>query len=156
MGVLRVVVDTNVLVSALISPQGAAARLLNHPVPYTLVTSAAILEELDRVLRYPRLVRRYRLTPTLVQDYLAVLAETALVVDIDPTHTVAARGVAPDPDDDKFLACALAADADAVISRDFHLRGLGEFAGIPILTPEQLLAFLDAHLAPPAEESPGA
>jgi putative PIN family toxin of toxin-antitoxin system len=143
--VLCVVVDTNVLVSALISPHGAAARLLRHPVPYTLVTSAAILDELARVLRYPRLARRYHLTSVLVQDYLATLATTALVAAVDPSHRAAARGVSPDPDDDKFLACALAATADAVVSRDRHLRGLGEFAGIPILTPEQLLAFLDAQ-----------
>ncbi len=145
---LRVVVDTNVLVSALISPQGAAARLLAHPVPYTLVLSTAILDELERVLRYPRLARRYHITPTLARDYVAVLATTALLVGVDPTHSAAARGAAPDPDDDKFLACALAADADTVVSRDIHLRGLGEFSGIPIVTPEQLLAFLDAQAEP--------
>lgn len=140
---LRVVVDTNVLVSALISPHGAAARLLAHPVPYTLVTSAEILDELARVLTYPRLVKRYHLTPGRVQAYLATLATSALVIALDPDQRAAARGASPDPDDDKFLACALAAAADIVVSRDIHLRGLATYAGIPILTPETLLAFLD-------------
>lgn len=140
---LRVVVDTNVLVSALISPQGAAARLLAHPIPYTLVTSTDILDELDRVLRYPRLARRYRLTPARVQEYLAVVSADALVLALTPDQHAAARGISPDPDDDKFLACALASAADVIISRDFHLRGLVEFRSIPILTPEQFLTFLD-------------
>lgn len=147
MGVLRVVVDTNVLVSALISPHGAAARLLAHPVPYTLVTSAEILDELARVLTYPRLARRYQLTPARIQGYLATLATGAVIIALDGDQRAATRGASPDPDDDKFLACALAAAADVVVSRDIHLRGLVTYADIPILTPETLLAFLDQLVA---------
>lgn len=48
----------------------------------------------------------------------------------------------PTPSDDKFLECALAARAEAIISGDRHLLALGEFRGIPILTPAEWLETL--------------
>jgi len=143
MDVLRVVVDTNVLVSALISPDEAAARRLAHPVPYTLVTRAEILDALARVLTYPRLTRRYRLTPARSQMYWASLATGAVLIAVDADQRAATRAAAPDPDDDKFLACALAAQADVAVSRDIHLRGLATYADMPVRTPATRWACLD-------------
>lgn len=47
--------------------------------------------------------------------------------------------IANDPDDDKFLACAVAAKASAIISGDPHLLALGSYRGIRIMTPVQFL-----------------
>ncbi len=51
--------------------------------------------------------------------------------------------ICADPDDDKFLACAVAGEADVIVSGDSHLLTLGSHAGIPILTPAAFLALLD-------------
>jgi len=56
---------------------------------------------------------------------------------VQPKETVAV--IAEDPDDDKFLACAVAANTSAIISGDPHLLGLGSYRNIPIMTPAQFL-----------------
>ncbi|MFN2292205.1 MAG: putative toxin-antitoxin system toxin component, PIN family [Anaerolineae bacterium] len=50
------------------------------------------------------------------------------------------RAVADDPDDDKFVECALIAGASSVVSGDHHLLELGEYAGIPILSAAEFIA----------------
>ena len=135
---MNVVVDTNVLVSALIKPSGIPAQLLTHVVPFTLVTSEEILAELHRVLHYPRLQRRYGLSEELINTYLNLLRAESQVVQV--THD--AQGVSQDPDDDKFLACAATAHVDYLVSGDPHLTRLKRYQGIPILTPRLFLAVL--------------
>ena len=144
---MRVVVDTNVLVSALIRPQGRAAQLFVHPLPFSLVTSSTILDELTRALHYPRLFKRYNLTNELIDAYVATLRATSILITVPPELLQAIAGTSPDPDDDKFLACALASAATCLVTGDQHLRNLGEYQGIPILTPAQFLSFLDATLS---------
>lgn len=62
---MRVVVDTNVFVSALISPRGTPAQILAHEFPFELITSEEILGELNRVLHYDRIQKRYNLNEEL-------------------------------------------------------------------------------------------
>ena len=113
---IKAVVDTNVLVSALLKPSGLPAQLLLHTTPFTLVTSEEILAELQRVLHYPRIRQRYRLSEQLINDYLSTLRADSEVVQ--STHPV--QGVSQDPDDDKFLACAVSAGASYLVSGDPH------------------------------------
>jgi uncharacterized protein len=123
----RVVVDTNVLVSAL-GWRGAPYRLIQGCFAgrHQLLLSPAILSELDRVLRYPKL----GFEPGAILSYLESLAETAEMV----SPAIRLEVVKEDPDDDKFLECAVEGGAQALVTGDSDLAKLGSFEGIPILT----------------------
>jgi putative PIN family toxin of toxin-antitoxin system len=136
---MRVVVDTNVFVSALISPRGTPAQLLAHEFPFELVTSEEILTELNRVLHYDRIRKRYNLNEEIISGYLSTIREDSQVIEVTGQVTV----IEKDPSDNKFLACALEAKADYIVSGDPHLTELETFEGIPIVIPRAFLELLE-------------
>ena len=130
----RVVLDTNVVISALLfgGIPGAILQLVTEGA-LTLITSPALLNELERVL-----VAKFDYSHTaadLITTELRSMGE--LVV---PNLTL--RVIGEDPSDDRILECAVSARADAVISGDRHLLSLKTFRGIPILPPQAFLASL--------------
>jgi putative PIN family toxin of toxin-antitoxin system len=139
---LRVVLDTNVYVSGTILPRGTPFEILEawrwHE--YILVTSEAIMAEIERVLRYPRIRDRYAVTEKDIARLLASLRAEALVTSGD----YEIRGVTSDPDDDKFLACALEARANCIVTGDPDLLVLKRYYGVDILRPHEFLGQLRA------------
>jgi uncharacterized protein len=131
---MRIVLDTNTLVSGVISSGGAPRRLLNaaRVQVFEPCTSAMLLAELLDVLS------RQKFAARLLQ---AGLTPQSIVVEIRRLAYMAApqevpRIIQADPDDDHVLACALAARADLIVSGDKHLHSLGgEYRGIPIISP---------------------
>jgi putative PIN family toxin of toxin-antitoxin system len=136
-GVPRAVLDTNVLVSALITPAGASARLLVElrAGAFELVVSPALLAELREVLHRDRF-RRYVSTGD-ADAYVEALSRDAVVM-VDPP---AATGlVAGDPDDQFLIDLAWASRVDALVSGDarvLELRGR-----LPVMSPAEFLASL--------------
>ena len=106
---LRLVLDTNVLLSAALKPNGLerTALILSITKPARLYVSTAILEEYAEVLSRPELKIRKGLRRRLLQ----VIGSRSFAVT--PSLVVQ---IARDPDDDKFLACADAARADYLIT----------------------------------------
>jgi putative PIN family toxin of toxin-antitoxin system len=137
---LRVVLDTNVYVSGTILARGSPFQILEawRRQAYILVTSEAIIAETERVLRHRRIRERYGITEADTARLAASLRADALVVPgecvIPPTCS--------DPDDDKFLACALEAQADCIVTGDSDLLTLGDYRGIAILKPHEFLVRL--------------
>jgi putative PIN family toxin of toxin-antitoxin system len=132
--VKRWVIDTNVVVSGLLSANGPCARILDAVVQgrVNLVYDARILAEYRDVLCRPRL----KLKPALVMHFLEALSGQFLVT--------AERAVAggPDPDDQKFVEVALAVPDRTIVTgnlADFPSRILH---GVRLLTPVQALAEL--------------
>lgn len=124
---IRAVVDTNVLISALLF-RGAASALV--PLWQTgrlrLIVSQEILAEYLRVLTYPKFKLDSFTVQALFEQHILPFCE---VVEAHP-----GAPVCRDPDDDKFLWCAAAASADALISGDEDLLSLGpNCAGVTIL-----------------------
>jgi putative PIN family toxin of toxin-antitoxin system len=135
---MRVVLDTNVLVSALIVKVGKSAQIIGHIGVYNLVTSEEILAEASETLHRPHIQKRYPVSPKEIKRYIERLQAISTVVKPSTKVTV----IKDDPDDDKFLALAKEAGADYLVSGDPHLTDLGEYEGIPILTPAQFLEVL--------------
>jgi len=133
----RAVLDPNVLVSALISPAGASARLLLEfrAGAFELVSSPQLLAELDEVLRREKF-RRYA-TEAEVEAYVDLLRRESIVVD-DPDPTPERLG--EDPDDEYLITLARAARVEALVSVDPHLIRLRR--QIPALTPREFLESL--------------
>ena len=124
----RVVLDTNVIISALISdgpPRAIVGLCRSRDVQ--LVTSSAILTELSEVLR-----RKFGWEASRVEVLLEELRSFAVVVV--PEEVV--HHIPDDPADDRVLECALEGRVDAIVSGDSrHLQPLGSFCGIPVLAP---------------------
>ena len=125
---MRVVVDTNVLVSGVFFG-GLPARILEawKDEELTLVVSPAILAEYYRVGRL--LSSRYE--GVNLDPFLALLAVHADIVDAPKLSEEVCR----DPDDDKFLACAVAGGASVVLSGDKHFRAVSGWRGVDVMTP---------------------
>ena len=141
---LRVVLDTNQFVSSVLVRHGLPAQVLEawRQRQFILIISPAIIAEIRSTLGYPRIKRKYPVTDDDVESLVALLAHDAVVVP----GAVNLSGVIPDdPDDEKVLACALEGQADLIVSGDRHLRALGEYQGIPIISARELLERLASN-----------
>lgn len=133
---IRVVLDTNVLVAALLW-DGLPRKLFEAVCAapgVTVVVSPEMLAELDRVLRRPRFAARIRATGWRPDE---LIARYRLLTAVITPRTVA-RIVLADEDDDHVLALAIAAGASLIVTGDkSHLLPIGRHEGIAIITPRQ-------------------
>ena len=141
---LRAVLDTNVIVSGVISKKGPPAQLMvawaEHV--FNLVTSDAIISEIQRVLSEPRLKNVFNITDERIVELVEALREDSILV-AGAVHDI--QGAVPsDPSDEIFLAAGLDGNADVVVSGDKDLLGIESFRGIVILTPRQFLDRLES------------
>jgi putative PIN family toxin of toxin-antitoxin system len=135
---VRIVLDTNVVLSALLW-RGTPYRLLDairQRSSTQLYSSATLLEELADVLTRPSATKRLALiektAATVLADYVEVIELVAL--------TTVPRVVPGDIDDDQVIAAAVAAQADLIVSGDRkHLLPLGSHAGIAIIDAVEAL-----------------
>jgi putative PIN family toxin of toxin-antitoxin system len=134
---VRVVVDANVLVSAVISPAGPPREIVTAWIDrrFELVASPALLAELRDVLNRDRF-RRWVSTPAAT-EFVDGLAEDAVIVEDPPAQP----GLTEDPDDDYLVTLARAAGAEYLVSGDHHLLDLAD-PKPPVLTPRQFLDLL--------------
>lgn len=134
---MRAVLDVNVIISGLLSPQGAPARVLTAWLEggYDLVVSPLLLEELERALGYPKV--RKRVSEAEAQEVLDLLRREAEQRE-DPPGPPPSRSA--DPGDDYVIT--LAADAQSVIvSGDRHLLDMRK--ELPVYTPSEFLSLVE-------------
>ena len=132
---MRVVVDTNVIVSGLVA-EGVCRDIVKRYLPACdLITSPALLDELAKTMR-----DKFGLNPADL-PLLKIYADTATVVKSQPLSSPVCR----DKDDDELLATALAGEAEIILSGDKDLLTLREFQGIKILSPRQFAELMDAQ-----------
>lgn len=131
----RLVIDTNIFVSGLISEAGSPARLLRALRDKRAIhlVSDPIVEEYLRVLDYPRIRKFRKITDAFVADIAAYL--------IYQTERVEVRSrirMSPDPDDDVFLNSAVDGRATLLVSGDkTDLLALRSVEGIPIVSARE-------------------
>lgn len=135
-----IVLDTNVIVSALLSPHGPPAEIIKlwEADRIEVVTSPPLLAELERVLAYPR-VREHFADPRSVPAFLKRFRMVVTLVEPESPLNVIDR----DPPDNRVLECAVAASASYIISGDDHLLALGDYRGIVILKPADFLLVMN-------------
>lgn len=140
---MRVVLDTNVLISAALIRGGNEDRILRawQRGAFEVVVSPEILKEIGRALFYEKLTKSRWMTEQEIRTLLELLAQEA-VLAMGKVNVAVCR----DPEDDKFLAAAVEAQADYVVTGDKDLRSLKTFRGARIVTPA---AFLRILASPP-------
>jgi putative PIN family toxin of toxin-antitoxin system len=143
---LRVILDTNVLLSGIFFG-GVPGGLLTawQEDRLALVLSPAIVAEYHEA--GAELAARYPALAAPLDSILSLLAQTATVVDAPAL----AERVSADPDDDKFLACAIAARTPLIVSGDKHLLHVSGWSGITVVTPRQCV---DRYLAADEDAAP--
>ncbi|MFO1434268.1 MAG: putative toxin-antitoxin system toxin component, PIN family [Candidatus Competibacteraceae bacterium] len=132
---MRVVLDTNVLVSALLMESSLPTQLITHwrKGRFTLLTAAPQLEELMRVTRYSKI--RARLKPALAGRLINTLRKVAILVEALPPVDVS-----PDPYDNYLLSIASGGTADYLITGDkTDLLALGHYAGTKIVSVREFV-----------------
>jgi putative PIN family toxin of toxin-antitoxin system len=136
---MRAVLDTNILVSYLIAHRPPIAEIMDIHLAcgdFTLLTSPVLLEELDQVLRYPRLHRYYDAETRL--RFVALVAALSETLDLPEEVPRICR----DPADDWIVACGVVGGADVIVSGDRDLLDLEQVGDVPILSAHQFLARL--------------
>ena len=139
---MRLVVDTNVLVSAFLW-QGTPGRLIElvGEKEIALYTSRALIEELSEVLHRKKLSKQVAATGLSVAQMIRNYRRLAIFV----TSPQLARQVSRDADDDAVLACALATHVDFIVSGDKDLLVLKAFGGTHIITAAQAIQAIVAR-----------
>lgn len=124
--------DTNILIRALIRPQGTVGPIIPRLVKgdYALVYSAPIRNELIAKLALPRIRNKYNLTDTQIEALLDLIALRGQLVA--PERRVQ---VCRDPHDDLFIEAALAGSAEYVVTGDDDLLSLEKFETVQFITP---------------------
>jgi putative PIN family toxin of toxin-antitoxin system len=130
---IRVVLDTNVLVSALLfaGPIGRLVALWRARRIMLLLSKDVFIEYL-RVLAYPKFKLSGEEIKAIVEEYVLPFAEMVTVVEAPVV-------IREDPADDKFLALAAAGRARYIVSGDKRLLALREYRGVKIVTPREFL-----------------
>jgi putative PIN family toxin of toxin-antitoxin system len=130
---VKVVIDTNVLLSGLMSPHGAPGKVVAawREARFDLALSIEQLGEIGRVLTYPKIRRVLRWDDSRIEQFLKQLYIRAEVVG--PSDTVVE--VPGDPDDEPILATLVASRADVLVSGDAQLLKLRD--RYPIQTPAE-------------------
>jgi len=133
----RVVLDSNVYISAFLFG-GMPGRAVGHVIEGAVecFVSLAILDEIRGVLQRPKFGLSAEQALSIVEEIHALCHVVTPSVEVDE--------IAPDPDDNRVLECALAARADTIVSGDSHLLSLKPWRGIAIFDPAAFVERMDS------------
>ena len=141
--VLRAVLDANVFISADIRPEGTPGQIIQsflRDSSFELVLTEAIIDEVLEALAYPKVRKatRSKIAPALWFEDLVVLSQ--LVGD-----DVEIPRLSTDPDDDKYIACAIEGRATFVVTGDPDLLDVRQHEDVRIVTPRSFLDLIADH-----------
>ena len=138
---IRVVLDANIFVSALIRPEGPPGRLLLELVEreaFELIVSPGIVEEIRRALREDAVRRYVPLTPREAEAWLSSALVRAVLVE----GKSAVEVVAADPQDDEYFAASVEGAADFLVTGDKHILDVKRYGRTVVVTPRAFLEML--------------
>ena len=140
---IRIVLDTNVFLSGVLTPGRAPAQLLELILSgkIKLIISPQIICEIQRVIQYPgiiKLIKKRKLESKELEEALFRIMRVAHIT----SGAVNVQEIAADPSDDMFLACALEGQADFIVSGDHHLIDLKNYQGIKIMAPAPFIILM--------------
>ena len=144
-----VVLEPNVLVSALLSPVGPPGKIINfwEADEFGVVISPQLLIELERTLNYPKISKHLKLSQEEIGFFLDQFKTYANVVDPE----LSLENIEKDPDDNRVLECAITGQASYIVTGDEHLLEQEEYQGVVILSPSSFLSLLEMEKRKPGK-----
>lgn len=142
--------DATILVSAFLTPHGLADQLLSQARrgAFALYLSDQIITETQAVLLEREHIRkRHPYTDEQAIRFCRSLRSAFHLI----THLPALRGVVRDPNDDHVVACALAASAQYLVTRDPDLLTLGTYTHVQMIRPEEFMHVIRQQPPPPGK-----
>lgn len=136
-----VVLDTNVIISSVLSLKGPPAKLIQRweADEFEVAISPPLLEELERALTYEQVKKYFKKSQEKIDALVERFRTVATVVDPQVVLDV----VPDDPDDNRVLECAVTANASYIVTGNKHLLDLKEYKGIVVLNPAAFLTLLE-------------
>ncbi len=137
---MRVVLDTNTLVSAVINiPFSVSQEIYQNFINkhFVLIISPALIAEVEDVLQRDKVVKLHKQTLQELQKFIKELINLSYVVSGEVEIEIVR-----DPKDDKIISAAVEGKADYIVSRDKDLLDLKEYHRIKIITPENFMELL--------------
>ena len=143
---LRVVIDTNIFVSALLSKKGIPARILAawRERKFLVFTNEEAILEVERVLQELVATGKYVILKEDIESILNLLRKDTILV---PGQIDTKGSIPQDPSDEKYLSIALEGEANIIISGDKHLLDLSFYQNVSIQNARQFLDTLNAALS---------
>ncbi|HEY6171485.1 MAG TPA: putative toxin-antitoxin system toxin component, PIN family [Candidatus Kapabacteria bacterium] len=132
---MRVVIDTNVIISSFFGGNPAKILALLDSGVIHLCASQEIIDE------YFEILERMKRTHEEIEKFGSYLLNADTIDHISYTPKLSV--VKEDPDDDKFIECAVSLNAEYIITGDKALRAIGEYENIKIVTPKEFLNTID-------------
>lgn len=133
---MRIIIDTNVLVSGLLFPNSDTAKAVREIIDnHDVLTSVDTLNELKEVLQKPKL-HKYATPEKLTKFFISyeqITIQTEIIIAVEECR---------DPKDNKFLEVAINGDADTIVTGDKDLLVLNPFINTKIITPAEFLSTL--------------
>jgi putative PIN family toxin of toxin-antitoxin system len=119
---IKVVLNANRFVSALLKPASNSAQLLDlvHAGKIRLLVSKRIIAEIESVIRYPKIKKIHRRSDSNLNAFIIKIIRTSQMV----SGRLSLQAIKDDPTDDKYLECAIEGEADYIVSGDKHLKDL--------------------------------
>lgn len=132
--------DTNVIVSGTIGNSGSPFIILEawRKGRFILITSQTLIDEVERVFRYPRIQKKYHITEKQVTNVIKNLINYSIATPRNIKLSV----ITKDPPDNEVLIAALEGEADYIVTGDADLLELKSYKGIKIVLPSEFLELL--------------
>ncbi len=140
---IRVILDTNTLVSAVINvPLSVSQEIYQNFIKkrFELIISPPLILEVEDVLNRNHVKKLHKRSSIELQKFISQLTKLSMIVTGE-TKVEIVR----DPEDDKIIVAAVEGNADYIVSRDKDLLDLKEYQGIQIITPEEFMGILRAE-----------
>lgn len=136
---MRVVLDTNVIISGLIRPENSPGLILDHWQQRSFIAALSqdSHRELNSVMTRPEVERYFRRSPEWIDRFTRDLREFAVYVTPAPVNVVPT-----DPPDNLIVGTAIAAECNYLVSGNRHILELGSYQGVQMITPHQFLLVL--------------
>ncbi len=133
--IIKIVLDTNIFISSVFWEKGNPHKIIEKAIEgkINVFTSEEILEELKRVLK-----RDFDESEDFIQEQINLIKEYSEIIEIKERVDV----VKEDPDDNKIIECALASNADYIVTGDNHLLKMQEYKNTKIINPQQLIEMI--------------
>lgn len=139
---VRAVIDTNLIISYLLTQSETLSRLIDHweRGRFVYLVSPAILRELRQVVYRPRLRRSMQVDPAILLEVIEADAEMVPGV-------LTLSGICRDPKDEPFIACAVEGNAPYLVTGDLDLLEMGVFQGVTMIRATDFVRLLDELVA---------